>query len=474
MGPTPTAPSANRRALLALAALALATGAALWRGAPRPFGYVWDLHHEGVVWTWAHRALPRAADCGECYHPPLFFLCGAPLYGAGAAAGGGAAAGLRALCLLSLASAGVVIWFCRRTLLLIGRDDRSALLGTALAVAFPCLAISAYGAENDVLLAAVMSAFFYALCRRHLRPARAGAGQALLVGALAGLAALTKYSGLLTLPTAFVVLAPGLLRARRRGRTARDLALILAAAAAVCGWHYAGNLAREKRLLLGPPWDKEVFTVGSAKVARFAGRYDLRPFRVAELVDLYRPERAGTLDSFPASRGVLAALHAQAWTDMSFFSVSGRHGWVLPVGYATGGADMPMIAATPGKTPREPVYPDKKVPLPLVALLLRAGLIPTALAAWGFAATLRRRALRPFAAFAGISAAVYAWWFLGQPAWGLKTKYLLFLLPAYAAYATLGLRAAYRRDPRLGAAAAAAFLAALAVSEAYLWTFALG
>ena len=105
---------------------------------------------------------------------------------------------------------------------------------------------------------------------------------------------------------------------------------------------------------------------------------------------------------------------------------------------------------------------------------MRLGVVPSLLAFIGFAATFRRRALRPFVAFVGISLAVYVWWVLAQPAWALKTKYILFLLPVYVVYALLGLRAVARQDRRLGFAATTGFVAALVVSEAYLWMFALG
>jgi hypothetical protein len=133
-----------------------------------------------------------------------------------------------------------------------------------------------------------------------------------------------------------------------------------------------------------------------------------------------------------------------------------------------------MLIHTPASTPREAIYPPKRVDPWLIGLVLRLGLVPTFLALAGLAATLRRRALRPFAAYVGISSAVYVRWLLGQPSWAIKTKYLLFLLPVYIAYAMLGLRAASRADRRLGYAAGVCLIAALVASEAYLWMFALG
>jgi hypothetical protein len=98
--------------LCALLALAAATRIALVLGSPRPFGYVWDLYHEGVVWIHVHGRLPFSEDCLECYQPPLLFICGAPLYALGASIlKGGAALGLRFLTLFSIACSGVVIFY---------------------------------------------------------------------------------------------------------------------------------------------------------------------------------------------------------------------------------------------------------------------------------------------------------------------------------------------------------------------------
>ena len=452
--------------------VAAATRAALVYGSPRPFGYVWDLYHESVVWTYEHGRLPLPSDCGECYHPPFFLACGVPLYALGS--GGGAGSGLRLLSLFSMVCAGVVVYYCHRTLSLLNPSRGNLLLGTAVALVFPCLFIASYGIENDVLLAALMAAFFYQLCRWFLHPARVELRGPILMGMLAGLSALTKYSGFLTFLVAVIVMSPRLLFGRRRLRAARDLAIVVLVAASVCGWHYARNIRLLGKPFLGPPWASDVFAVGAAKVARNRGRYDFHSFKIKEVVDLYRPGREGTLNDFPVYDGVFTTLHALAWTDMSFFSMPSRHGWKLPTHYGEGGANLAMVAETPANAPRFAIYPAKRVRLWLVDLVLRFGVVPGLLALAGFAATLRRRALRPFVVFTAAASAVYAWWFLAQDSWALKTKYLLFLLPVYVVYALMGLRAADRWDRRLGFAAAAGLIAALLAAEAYLWSFALG
>lgn len=460
-------------ALAALVATAAASRLALAASSPRPFGYAWDLYHEGVLWAATHGRLPVATDCGECYHPPLYFACGAPLYAAGAALGG-AAAGLKALAWFSTACAAVAAWFSVRVVRPLVRDRDLRLTATALVLVLPCLFVASFGAENDALLTALAAAFLFYLHRLHRHPARSGGRDAVLIGALAGLCALTKYSGLIAIPAALAVLAPGLLRPRRRARTARDLALVAVVAAVVCGWHYAGNLRRQRKALLGPPWDPGVFALDAAKFARNRGRYDFSSFHLGEVDALWDASKVGTLDSFPVYREVFTTLHALAWTDMSFFSVPDRHGWRLPVGYASGPETPTMIATTPANAPREAAYPLKTGQRGVAALVLRLGLVPSLLALAGLAATRARRATRPLVVYSAMSLAAYAGWLLLQPAWALKTKYILFLLPAYAAHSALGLSAAFRLDRRLGRAALALFVAALVAAEAYCWAFALG
>jgi hypothetical protein len=461
--------------LVALIAIAVATRVALIMGAPRPFGYVWDLYHEGVVWTYVHGKLPLPSDCGECYHPPLLFACGVPLYAFGASVlKGGAAQGLRLLSLFSMICSGFVIYYCHQILRLLRQSGGWLLLGVAFALVFPCLFIGSYAAENDMLLTALMSAFFYELCRYHLHPASSGWRAPICMGLLAGLSSLTKYSGLLTLVVAVLVIGPRLCAGCRRRRTARDLLVVVSIAVAVCGWHYVRNFDLRKKVLLGPPWDADVFNIDMAKVVRNKNRYDFHSFKVKEVVDLYSSEKVGTLNDFAVYDGVFTTLNALAWTDMSFFSIPSRHGWKLPVHYAEDGPDIPMVATTPASAPRVPVYIPKNVSTRLVDLVLRLGVIPTLLAFAGLLATRLRRSLQPFGVYAAVSLGVYVWWFLAQPSWALKTKYILFLLPVYIAYAILGLRAAYRLDRRIGVAAIIFLIAALFANEAYLWMFALG
>lgn len=305
--------------LCGLVVVAAVTRIALVFGSAKPYGYVWDFYHEGVILTYEHARLPAPNDCWECHQPPLFFAAGVPFYALGMAASkGDAAGGLQMLSLLPMICALFVVFFCCKTLRLLRPSRGMLLLGTALALVFPCLFISSYGAENDVLLAAFMSAFFYRLCLYQLRPGNSSWREPLLMGILAGLSALTKYPGLLTLIAAAIVMSLRLSSGRGL-RTARDLLIIITAAFAICGGHYIRNVRMTGKPFLGPPGYPDTLATDVGKVRHDWRRYDFLSFKIKEVVDLYRPENTGTLNDFPVYSSVFTTLHALAWTDMSFF-----------------------------------------------------------------------------------------------------------------------------------------------------------
>jgi len=108
----------------------------------------------------------------------------------------------------------------------------------------------------------------------------------------------------------------------------------------------------------------------------------------------------------------------------------------------------------------------------LASSVLILGLVPDGLAAIGFLVTLRRRILWPVAATCVITGAAYVTWFLAQESWALKTKYILFLLPAYVLYALLGLRWLERLVPVAGRIVWLALAALVVAAHLYLLDFA--
>jgi len=418
---------------------------------PQPYGYVWDFYHEAVRLTYAHGALPASTDCWQCYHPPLFYLAGWPVYAAQRAFSPGTDDGyaLRAVAALSLVWVAVTIFFGWRLLRLFRCRGASMAIGVSLLILFPCLFISSFGAEADVLLTAIGSAIAYYLTRYFINVHSATARDAVRLGVLAGLAIATKYSGLGLATATVLVIGLGLVSRQRRLRAARDLAIVIAVCAAVGGWKYVDNMRRYGTPLFANGEAAQGFSLAARR--SFLAQYEFTTLRLDEAVGLFPPDApTGRLTRFPVYQSVFTTLHSLAWSDMSFFSVPGRHG------------------------DRSRPYPTKHVSRGIVRAVLTLGLVPEALAILGFAAALRHRSLWPLGILCTVMAASYAWWFPSQALWGLKTKYILVLLPPGALYAVVGLGWLTHRAPRLGLVAACALGALIVVTPIYLYQFAVG
>jgi hypothetical protein len=80
----------------------------------------------------------------------------------------------------------------------------------------------------------------------------------------------------------------------------------------------------------------------------------------------------------------------------------------------------------------------------------------------------------PVALISVTAAAAYVFWFTAQEHWALKTKYLLFLMPAYILYVLFGLE--WLRQRSWIAFRVSVWLIALLVilCHAYLFRFAIG
>src|SRR5262249_19329226 len=132
---------------------------------------------------------------------PLLPLLGLPLYALGKAfvdgPGGLSDPALRFVAPLSLACGLATAYYAFRILCAYRVRGTELAIGTGLMLAFPCLFISSYGIEADILVTALMTAFFYYLIATF--PQRTGLGLAasIRLGALAGLACSAKYTGLL-------------------------------------------------------------------------------------------------------------------------------------------------------------------------------------------------------------------------------------------------------------------------------------
>jgi 4-amino-4-deoxy-L-arabinose transferase-like glycosyltransferase len=447
----------ERQLIWALLGLAALTRCLLIIGSPTPFGYVYDFYPAAVAYVYDHHVLPPPNACWICAHPPLFWIVGAPFYALGMwLSHGQRAVAEQVLCAVPLACDALTILYTYRLLRLYRQRGLFLLCGVALCAFFPCLAISSHGPESDMLLTALMVAGVFHLCRMHVRWLRDVRSDVIWLGSLCGLAALTKYSGVLLLVAAAAVLAARAWRGPLRVRAVTRGGLIFGLAFGLGGAKYAYNYAVHHDLLLANGSAQSGFAVldfGSR--AQNLGYYDFASLKLSDAVALFEPERAdGVLTTKPVYASVWTTLHTMAWTDMSMFSVHARHG------------------------DPHPPYPSKHIPIPLVTLMLYLGLVPTALALIGFGLAAHRRTLWPLSFFATTSSATYLWWFLAQDSWALKTKYLLFLLPVYVLFALLGLHRVLGLCGRCGQATATAtltLLSALYVSSvAYLMRFAIG
>jgi 4-amino-4-deoxy-L-arabinose transferase-like glycosyltransferase len=438
--------------LLTLVAIAAALRALLVIRSPTTFGYVYDFYHEGVQKFYALGRLPIAADCWQCYHPPLFYLLGLPLYALGkkmvAGPGGLADPALRFMGVLSIASGSIAAYYSYRLLRLFRIRGPELIVGTGLILAFPCLFISTYGLEADILLTALMTAFVYYAVIFFARSRPADYGGAVRIGLIAGLACETKYTGLLAPAILASLTGLGIAAGPQRQRLAREAAAALAVCALIGSWKYVDNFERYRMLLFANGSAQQGLAIAGRP--SFARSYDFHSLRVADLVALTRGRvPPGQLTDLPFYRSVWTTLHAMAWGDMSFFSDPSRHGFRS-----------------------KPPYPRKRLNPWLASSVLILGLVPDALAAIGFLVTIRRRILWPLAATGVITGAVYVVWFLAQESWALKTKYILFLLPAYVVYVLLGWRSVHRLAPAASRIVWLALVALVVAAHLYLLDFA--
>jgi 4-amino-4-deoxy-L-arabinose transferase-like glycosyltransferase len=438
----------ERALALALTGAAVALRGLLVAYSPTPFGYVWDPYHLGVAALYTTGRLPIAEDCWACFHPPLYYLLGWPFYAIGRwLQPQDDDMALRFLGGLALVSAAVTVYYGYRLLRVFRCRGATLVLGLALLIVCPCLFISSYAPEADIVLTAILSAFLYYFVRYFAQPTRATRLGVLRIGVLAGAAAATKYSGLVAPVTIVLVMALqfGRLPARR---VARHAGLMLLAAVLVGGWKYVDNARRYGRVLHANGSASAGFAVAGG--GRTGAPYDFTTIRVGELRRLITGRTAGALTHFPVYYSVWTTLHALTWSDMSFFSVPSRHG-----------------------DPSQP-YPRKQTPVRLTMLVIVLAFVPEILALAGFIRTLRHPVTWPLAIFAIVGAGAYVWWFLPQELWALKTKYILFLLPPGVLYAMCGLGWLHRRLPPAAAIAGGVLVLLVAAAHLYLYAFAVG
>jgi hypothetical protein len=422
---------------------------------PRPWGYVWDRYDRGISLLYENGALAESTDCWQCYHPPVFYYAGLPLYWLGVKMAGDERvqadpnSPLYAVGLLSLLCAAVVLYYCYRFLRFYQFRGDYVVLGFITAAIFPCLYISSWGIEADIVLTAVMCAYLFEITRYFSGSASASLWSIVRPAVLAGLAVGTKYNGLLSVPVAFALIVIKRRPGERVRFIVRDLAVFALLVVAIGGWKYVDNYEK---------YDTPLFANGTASAGFSLDKeyywdlYDFTSFRLGELIHLMSPQGPkGKLYRVEPYESVWTTLHALAWSDMSFFSRVGR-------------------SSKSGQ-----MYKNKNIPVWMPASVLTLALLPNALAALGLVTTLRRRSLWPMHILGSVTMIVYIQWFLSQARWALKTKYILFLLPIYLVYLCFGLKWIEKRAPTPVVKALWIALAALlSLTHIYMFRFSIG
>ena len=442
----------NRHARACLAILvvaALVSRVVLVVRSPWAFGYVWDLYHEAIQRLYETGHLPASTDCWECWQPPLLFLVSWPLYAIGKAVYPVSPwpddYALRFAGLVPIAAGLACLVYTDRLLRLMGQRGVWRVFGLGLAAALPCLFFSTYALEPDILMAALVVAFLYHLTRWHLYPRAATIGGVVRLGVLAGLAAETKYSGVSAVVVGTIVIASHAVRARRL----RPIATFLVIALAAGSWKYVDNWRK-----YGNPFFANGPAATGFRLSErvFHTQYEFTTFRLRALLALTRPGAPdGMLTDLPVYRSVWTTLHGLAWGDMGFFTNPTRHGT------------------------RYPFYRHRHVPPWLASSVLVLALVPGALAIAGFAITVRRHAYVPISAMTVVGWLLYLQYVLSQEIWALKTKYVLFLVPAYVLYVVAGLRWVRAALPVwISGPIAASMVALIVLANLYLLSFAIG
>ncbi len=227
---------------------------------PYGVGYDVDGHLQYIEYIVRRGGIPLADQGWQMFQAPLYHLVSAPLY-LGFRRLFGPIEATHALRVVPLLCGALQVELCYRILRRLHprREDLQAL-GTLLGGLLPINVYLAQNLANEPLMALFASCLILVALDLLRDPeARWKPRTFVLLGALLGLAALTKTSAVLLFPAlALLVATAAWLRFRSREaarRTLAALALVGGAALLVCGWYYARNW-----WLLGSPfvggWDE--------------------------------------------------------------------------------------------------------------------------------------------------------------------------------------------------------------------------
>jgi len=194
-------------------------------------------HLDYISYVQQHRSLPLPTEGWEMYQPPLYYIIAATSLSVCHLSVGDqlSMSVLRWLGAFFGIAAFALVFVSLRLLLSV----RAAFVGLLLAAFLPMHLYMAHYVTNEMLAATLATATLY-FCLRLLKSGTPRALQFAWVGLALGATMLTKATGVLLLPIVLAAIAGNLFAARVEIAVAlRNLALLLAACFAVCGWYYA-------------------------------------------------------------------------------------------------------------------------------------------------------------------------------------------------------------------------------------------
>ena len=227
-------------------------------GSPPPLGFDLASHLEYIQYILERGALPLAHEGWEMYQPPLYYLMASGLLAClrHLTLDAGAMAILRALNWLGgLLLLGALYESLR---LLHPEEPRRLLRGFLLGAFLPAQLYMTHYASNEIWSAALAAASI-AVALRILVRSPDSIGLHLLLGAVMGAALLTKFSTVMVVAVivAVVVGRRILVGGSFAAIGLRTVGGLLAACAAVCGWHFLRVAMRFGNPLIGN-WDPRV------------------------------------------------------------------------------------------------------------------------------------------------------------------------------------------------------------------------
>ena len=231
----------------------LAAGVALRLGLAiiTPPERAYDDHYEPVQFILANGEIPSAADCWECYQPPLYYvisaaLCSATQRVAATSADSGEHVGRRTLQFVSLVAGCATLWVC---VLIFRRFSELAAheaLALSLVAFLPRHIYMSAMATNDALTYLLASLAVYAALRAHA--ANWQARWCIATGLLAGATVLCKGYGWVTVGAITLAVwiftrhSNQLAESRFRRELSKPLALVLIAALPLAIWPTVRNV----------------------------------------------------------------------------------------------------------------------------------------------------------------------------------------------------------------------------------------